>query len=86
MTEKTVVRLLKKSGDLYVPSDEEYGGLLIHRYRDGDCDTIGFPLEKGTEHKLASALYAEMMCSDLPEDAVIELPDGEVFNVYDHLR
>lgn len=59
--------------------------LLIRRYDTGDCDTIPFPLPKRKmpeiRKRLARALYDERECNSFfPSDAVIELPDGTVFD------
>lgn len=59
--------------------------ILIRRYDTGDYDTIRFPLPKRNRpellKRLARALYDERECNSFfPSDAVIELPDGTVFD------
>lgn len=64
--------------------------LLLKMYDAGDCDCIPWPLVPAEysnasvsdlEQRLASALYDERESNEFfPVDAVIELPDGGVFN------
>jgi hypothetical protein len=73
------------------PSSPELPTLLIRRYPAGDFDTIPYPFPKRKaaelRKRLAFALYDERECNDLfPRDAVIELPDGTVFNFDDLVR
>jgi hypothetical protein len=75
------------------PSSPELPTLLIRRYPAGDFDTVAWPLPRGKAKResalrnLAYALFDERECNDLfPLDAVIELPDGTVFNFDDLVR
>lgn len=59
--------------------------ILIRRYDSGDCDTIAWPMPKRKlpelRKLLARALYDERESNSFfPSDAVIELPDGTVFD------
>jgi hypothetical protein len=61
--------------------------LLLRRYDAGDCDTIPWPLSRGAAKRakqlknLAHALFDERECNAFfSSDAVIELPDGSVFD------
>lgn len=62
--------------------------ILIRRYDTGDYDTIRWPIKKRQKieraellKRLARALYDERECNSFfPSDAVIELPDGTVFD------
>jgi|LakMenEpi03Aug12_release.lakeMendotaPanAssembly.Ray.scaffolds.fasta_scaffold443610_2 hypothetical protein len=69
------------------PSSPDLPTLLIRRYDAGDRDTISWPLPRAKAKRetelrnLAYALFDERECNDLfPRDAVIELPDGTVFD------
>jgi hypothetical protein len=67
------------------PVSADLPTLLIRRYDDGDFDSIPYPFPKRKaaelRKRLALALYDERECNDLfPSDAVIELPDGTVFD------
>jgi hypothetical protein len=75
------------------PSSPDLPELLIRRYDAGDCDTIAWPLPRAKAKReraltnLAYALFDERECNDLfPYDAVIELPDGTVFDFDDLVR
>ncbi len=69
------------------PASPELPTLLIRRYPAGDFDTVAWPLPRGKAKResalrnLAYALFDERECNDFfPSDAVIELPDGTVFD------
>jgi hypothetical protein len=75
------------------PASRDVSSILARRYDDGDFDTISWPLPRAKAKResalrnLAYALYDERECNDLfPRDAVIELPDGTVFNFDDLVR
>lgn len=90
------IRLTVNHGVLYFPHGgadfsksfdavESIPSMLIRRYDTGDCDTIPFPLPKRKmpeiRKRLARALYDERECNSFfPSDAIIELPDGTVFD------
>lgn len=86
-----ILRLLNRDGTLYFPHGgcgerEDSPSLLLRRYDAGDVDTIPWPMysdfatKADLEHRLASALYDERECNPFFEfNAVIELPDGTVF-------
>ena len=64
---------------------------LTRRYYDGSWDTIPFPFPPGEEEawreRLAHALYDERRFNDFfPRHAVIELPDGALFDHYGLLK
>jgi hypothetical protein len=64
---------------------------LTRRYHDGSWDTIPFPFPAGEEEvwreRLAYALYEERRCNNFfPRHAVIELPDGALFDYYGLLK
>lgn len=65
-----------KYDDIDTPS------LLVRLYDAGDCATIPFPLRDERDAKnLAHALFDERECNPFfPADAIIELPDGSVFD------
>ena len=56
--------------------------LLVCLYDAGDRDSIPFPLRGDADHRnLARALFDERECNPFfPVDAIIELPDGTVFD------
>ena len=67
--------------------------LLVRYYDSGDCDTIAWPLPRAKAKResalrnLAYALFDQRECNDLfPRAAVIELPDGTVFDFDDLVR
>jgi hypothetical protein len=67
------------------PTSRDVSSILARRYDDGDFDTIPYPFPKRKaaelRKRLALALYDERECNDFfPRDAVIELPDGTVFD------
>jgi len=75
------------------PTSRDVSSILARRYDAGDFDTISWPLPRGKAKResalrnLAYALFDERECNDLfPYDAVIELPDGTVFNFDDLVR
>lgn len=79
------IRLVAIDGALHLPGDEP--ALLMRSYPAGDVDTCPWPMESPhASHdelrtRLAIALYDERECNGLfPDDAVIELPDGTVFD------
>lgn len=83
----TRIRLIADGGHLCFPtSDDGEPSLLMYRYSAGDIDLIPWPLvseyrDKETlERDLASALYDERECGKIPVNAVVELPDGTVFD------
>jgi hypothetical protein len=64
---------------------------LVRRYHDGSRDTIPFPFPPGEEEawreRLAFALYDERRFNDFfPRHAVIELPDGALFDYCELLK
>jgi hypothetical protein len=73
-------QLIVDSGILHA-GDE----ILIYRYPDGDCDTIGWPLRDDQRGLLASALFDERECGTIPQVESVFLPDGEKFNIDDEL-
>lgn len=98
---KTIRLVTGEIESLYFPSGgingadfkpaENKPSLLIRVYPAGDCDTIPFPFPAGREaemrKRLAYALYDERETNPFfPTDAVIELPDGTVFNFDDLVR
>lgn len=78
----TTIRLVVQGGKLYFPSADP--ALLYRTYPAGDIDTCPWPFDPGnTElaYRLAIALYDERESNDeFPTSAVIELPDGTVFD------
>lgn len=90
---RPVIRLVVKHDVLYFPNGgadfdvsfdrvENVPSMLIRRYPAGDCDSIPFPmLEESDSENLAYALFDERECNPFfPVDAIIELPDGSVFD------
>lgn len=83
-------RLIEQHGVLYFPkgdmSDDNLPSLLIRMYPAGDCDTCPWPIAHRTDEaelkqRLLIALYDERETNPFfPSDAVIELPDGQVFD------
>jgi hypothetical protein len=68
----------------------ELPSILSRLYSSGDYDTIPWPMPKRSRAKhlknLAHALFDERECNSLfPAYAVIELPDGSVFDIDAHL-
>lgn len=67
-------------------SDANTPSTLMYFYPAGDHDSFVFPLSRNeymtdVERKLARALFDERECNDFfPLDAIIELPDGTVFD------
>jgi hypothetical protein len=73
------------------PASADLPSILFLQHADGDVDTIPYPFPKRKaaelRKRLALALFDERECNDLfPRDAVIELPDGTVFNFDDLVR
>ena len=75
------------------PASADKPSILFRQYEAGDRDTISWPLPRAKAKRetelrnLAYALFDERECNDLfPYDAVIELPDGTVFNFDDLVR
>lgn len=66
--------------------DANVPSTLMYYYPAGDVDSFAFPLSDNTymtdvERKLARALFDQRECNDFfPRDAIIELPDGTVFD------
>ncbi len=67
--------------------DFDTPALLVRLYDAGDRDTIPWPLSRSAAKRakqlknLAHALFDERECNaHFPVDAVIELPDGSVFD------
>lgn len=67
--------------------DFDTPALLVRLYDAGDRDTIPWPLSSSADRRakqlknLAHALFDERECNKyFPSDAVIELPDGSVFD------
>ncbi len=67
--------------------DFDTPNLLVRLYEAGDRDTIPWPLSRSAAKRakqlknLAHALFDERECNAFfPVDAVIELPDGSVFD------
>jgi hypothetical protein len=79
-TAETIQLRASRDGDVLMPN----GDLLLHQYEAGDWDKIAWPLTEEQKPQLASAIYAEIMCSDenYPEDSTVLLPDGHEFDLY----
>lgn len=92
---RPVIRLVVKHSALCLPfggyddnfePSAELPSIISYTYPAGDRDTFAFPLSANkymtdVERKLARALYDERECNEFfPSDAVIELPDGTVFD------
>lgn len=66
--------------------DANVPSTLMYQYPAGDFDSFAFPLSDNlymtdVERKLARALFDEREMNDFfPSNAVIELPDGSVFD------
>jgi hypothetical protein len=56
------------------------GEILLHRYPEGDCDSINWPLRDKDRDNLRATLYGEFECGNLTERTVI-LPDGTKFDI-----
>lgn len=70
--------------------DADTPALLVRYYDTGDCDTIPWPIpaDDRDDHlrNLAHALYGERKSNPFySANALIELPDGSVFDVVKHL-
>lgn len=70
--------------------DPDTPAILTRAYDDGDADTIPWPMPKRKlpelRKRLARALYDERETNAFfPSDAVIELPDGTVFDIESNL-
>lgn len=84
----TNIRLVVEFNALCFPAPaDQDSSLLIRRYPAGDCDSIPWPMVSDfatleeLRTRLAIALYDERESNDnFPEDAIIELPDGTVFD------
>lgn len=75
-----------------VYEDFDTPSLLIRLYDAGDRDSIPWPLPRAKAKRgvalknLAHALYDERECNEFfPVDAIIELPDGSVFDFDEYL-
>lgn len=92
---RPVIRLVVKHSALCLPSggyddnfepSAEVPSILMYIYPAGDVDSFAFPLSYNkymtdVERKLARALFDARECNSFfPYDAVIELPDGTVFD------
>lgn len=81
----TEITLVVKDGTLYFPktvvSGLGYKGpILLHRYPDGDCDTVSWP-NPNLKH-LRSELFDAVETGDISEKTIVRLPNGEVFPIY----
>jgi hypothetical protein len=93
---KMNIRLIAINGKLYFPfggydselnPDANSPSMLMRRYSAGDCDTCPWPMvsEYATpaelRTRLACALFDEREMNDhFPDSAIIELPDGSIFD------
>lgn len=71
--------------DVSFDAVENLPSMLLLQYPAGDCDTIPWPMPEcnlpALRLRLARALFDERETNDFfPTDAVIELPDGTVFD------
>ena len=86
------LNLIAYDGDLYTPESaivceelrKHYNGdvrcILLHRYSDGDVDTIAWP--SPNEEQLRSCLYDLRETGMIPSDTKsAELPDGSIFEI-----
>ena len=85
MVEHDVLYFPNGGADFNVSFDrvESMPSMLIRSYPAGDCDAIPFPmLDESDAENLAHALFSERECNPFfPSDAIIELPDGTVFDL-----
>lgn len=80
--------------DVEPPKYEDFDtpSLLVRLYDAGDRDSVPWPLPRAKAKReaalknLAHALYDERECNKyFPTDAIIELPDGSVFDFDEYL-
>lgn len=89
----TTIRLIALADMLYFPKGGNFGdepdapSLLVFLYPAGDADTVPWPMvsefasQEQLRNRLARALFDERETNPyFPDDAVIELPDGTVFD------
>lgn len=79
------VKLLVNHGILYFPTgswqNENNPSLLLRVYSAGDCDSCPWPMFDSDRKNLAYALYDERETNPtFTNHAIIELPDGEIFD------
>lgn len=60
--------------------------ILLRMYAAGDCDSIGWPFSRSPSQlarqkgNLAMALFDARECGLVPNESVVELPNGEPFD------
>jgi hypothetical protein len=88
MTMRT--KLIAKNGTLYYPETvlDHFGEpspIVLVIYPEGDCDFIPWPMNGKWNAELASALYDAYESGVISERSV-ELPDGSVFDIDEHVE
>lgn len=71
-------RLINKNGSLYIKGVDGEDMILLHRYPEGDCDRISWPLAQGDDKLLESCLFDEGNMDRVAAGPVF-LPDGKLF-------
>jgi hypothetical protein len=85
------IQLQNIDGRLYFPfgsyPDATKPMILVRLYREGDCDTIAWPMRGDTDRvNLSCAVYDAFMCVDGSGDVrPVMLPDGTMFDCTDLL-
>lgn len=78
------VTLMAANGNLYFPPDgrREWHPnerlILVHRYPEGDCDTVPWPLKTAKHHEMLKAcLFDAVETGLLRTGDAVYLPDGK---------